>query len=129
MVACAFCCLGFLISHASREPSHLADAESVGLILGMNVIGTIIGVIVVLIFLGGFVAGRLFPSLGEISSAQVYWQMASAAIWAKLMVWSFIAGFSERMAPNLLSNFVFRIEQAKEPSGSAPRKCCSAEKS
>lgn len=77
-----------------------------------------------LIFMGGLLRGGLFPEFRgagtmfrDVESFVLLVHPASNADFAKLMVWSFIAGFSEKFVPNLISQL----------AGSTPRGPRSAE--
>jgi hypothetical protein len=66
-------------------------------------VGGVFGLLVVLLFLGQFVSGSLFPSIFSIGFTHLY---LSPPSWAKLMIWTFIGGFSERFVPELLGKLV-----------------------
>jgi hypothetical protein len=105
-------CWGLLLSHASRDGFKSSEVEDGSLIYSMRYIGTIFGVLIVLIFLGGFVAGSLFPSFAGVSFRNIYFEFSDPSQWARLLLWAFIAGFAERLIPNLLNAFAKRLEQA-----------------
>ena len=58
-------------------------------------------------------AGILFPSFGETGFWRVYRTFASPNQWAKLLVWAFLAGFSERLMPDLLDNVAKKINDVR----------------
>lgn len=62
------------------------------------------------------IAGEFFTSLGTSSNVA----MVPGKDYALLVVWSFLAGFSERLVPNLLNDTAGRIESASK-SASAPK--------
>jgi len=78
----------------------------------------------------GLLAGEAFPDLGKASGANDLKSM-SASGFAKLFIWSFIAGFSEKLVPNLLSTTegqkseqtpLPEIAKQPPPGGAAPEK-------
>jgi len=85
-----------------------------------SLVGTIAAVALYLIFASGLVKGDLFP-LFHLSPASprpdnfqnfvFNWQPVAPADYAKALVWSFIAGFSERFVPNLLERFANSQQQ------------------
>ncbi len=84
-------------------------------------IGAIAAAVLYLIFISKLVEGALFPKLDclpesdckTIQGLMHYYFPVEAADYGKTMVWSFIAGFSERLVPNLLQSMV--TKQGKEP--------------
>ena len=78
------------------------------------VTGAIFAVVLCLTFWGGFLQGSLFPNVGgeighELTNV-LYYNMQ----FGKLLVWSFLAGFSERLVPDLLDRL---LTQGKRESG------------
>jgi hypothetical protein len=86
-----------------------------------SLVGAIAAVVLYLIFASGLLKGDLFP-LFELSSVNARddsfrnfvanWQPKLPADYAKALVWSFIAGFSERFVPDLLERFASTELQA-----------------
>lgn len=84
-------------------------------------IGAIAAAVLYLIFISKLVEGALFPKLDclpksdckTIQDLMQFYFPVEAADYGKTMVWSFIAGFSERLVPNLLQSMV--TKQGKEP--------------
>ena len=83
-------------------------------------LGAIFAILLYLLFVGDLISGQLFP---KISTVLTHWpdglpfpDFASrtgpdhGTDWAKLIVWSFIAGFGERFVPDILNRL---IERAK----------------
>lgn len=111
-----FCCLGLFVSHAGRADYDTLPSN-VSLIVSINFVGAAFGVLIVFMFMGGFISGTLFPNFGTDGGGRadlrsVYGSMTFMSLWAKLAVWSFIVGFSERLLPNLLNNFASQIDPA-----------------
>jgi hypothetical protein len=83
-------------------------------------VGAIAAVVLYLIFTGGLMSGSLFPEIGclqdkDCSSItlmmQNYVPKGPADI-GKALVWAFIAGFSERLVPDLLQGLVTKEQGA-----------------
>ena len=79
-----------------------------------SLVGAIAAATLYLIFASGLIKGDLFPlfNLSERSPKTdpfqnfvANWQPASPSDYAKAIVWSFLAGFSERFVPDLLDRF------------------------
>ncbi|AKJ29652.1 hypothetical protein [Caldimonas brevitalea] len=73
-------------------------------------VGMIGAVVVYLVFAAGLLQGDLFPAFecvhGTCQSFQdfiQYWSPTDAQAYAKAIVWGFIAGFSERLVPDILN--------------------------
>ncbi len=86
-----------------------------------SVIGAIAAVVLYLVFVSDLVGGDMFPSI-ECTTAdgcksisglmQHYWP-ESPSDYGKALVWSFIAGFSERFVPDLLQSLVKNEEKKR----------------
>jgi hypothetical protein len=88
-----------------------------------SVIGAIAAVVLYVLFVSGLVAGDLFPSFACTKKdscqsmsdlMQMYWPKQPTD-YGKALVWSFIAGFSERFVPDLLQSLV--KNEAKKSGG------------
>lgn len=66
--------------------------------------GAICAFVLFLIFQAGLVTGAVFPNLGNPHTGAEY---------AKLLVWSFIAGFAERFVPDTLDNLLPKRDETK----------------
>jgi hypothetical protein len=79
-----------------------------------------------LLFMSGMVSGSLFPTFHEPAvpytpQDRSFWQELlpnKSVDYAKLFLWSFIAGFAERLVPDMIDNLLQGA--AKAQSKSAP---------
>mgnify|MGYP001627905873 CR=1 FL=1 len=116
-IAASSCTLGMFISFVSRTPLDKHDAYSSedqkAMLLSISIFGAIFGCILVLMFLGGFIAGDLFPALTQsgLGFRDIFFGMTHVSNVAKLIVWAFVAGFSERLIPNLLNKLAAQIKE------------------
>lgn len=86
------------------------------------VIGAIAAVVLYLIFLAQLVKGGLFPNIDcasakkceDIQGLMHNFLPVTPADFGKVMVWSFVAGFSERLVPDLLQSLVARQGKASK---------------
>jgi hypothetical protein len=93
-------------------------------------IGMIAAVVLYLIFAGGLIKGSVFPEFHmadpqtTTGSTQgpdafrdfvTYWQPKSSMDYAKVIVWGFLAGFSERFVPDILGR-IGDIKQDVKPA-------------
>lgn len=119
-IASAACSLGMFISFISRTPLDKHDAYSSedqkAMLLSIAVFGAIFGCILVFMFLGGFIAGDLFPALTQSGAGvrDIFFGLTHVSNVAKLIVWSIAAGFSERLIPNLLYKFANQIRESSK---------------
>ena len=112
--AAFFSCMGSLVSCSSRDKDFTEDFENESFVLSMHIIGSIFGILLLLLFIGGFISGNLFPNFNDTGFIKIYHTFGNVQNWAKLFVWSFIAGFSERLMPDLFHNFSKTIEKSPE---------------
>jgi hypothetical protein len=72
--------------------------------------------------LAGDVSGALFPTFARLPlDARLFdLHLASAADMAKLMMWSIVAGFSERLIPDFLSSLGKNVSQRSSSAPSPP---------
>jgi hypothetical protein len=83
--------------------------------------GAIFALVLLALFMGGLVSGQLFPEFSN-GGLKYYinkfsWSSDSGGYigsmgYAKLMVWSFIAGFAERFVPDTLDRLVAKAQTA-----------------
>lgn len=116
-----FCCIGFLISHYSRDTDRPRDAGGDSFVISMHFVGAIFGALVCLLFIGGFIDGNLFPNFADARFSDLFYTFSSAKEWGKLCVWAFIAGFSERLVPGLLDNLARKIAAENRDESDATR--------
>lgn len=76
-------------------------------ILTAQVVGAVFSTILAFFFAGGLIEGALFPSHEGDWFLVAYLHKE----FFKLLVWSFLGGFSERLAPQLFLAFSTRIQQ------------------
>jgi hypothetical protein len=79
-----------------------------------SLVGAIGAVVLYMVFASGLIKGDLFPGFGlshidpmrdDFQNFVANWQPSEPIDYAKALVWSFIAGFSERFVPDLLDRF------------------------
>jgi hypothetical protein len=84
------------------------------------VVGTIASVVLYVGFISGLVAGGLFPEMACKNEAQSCSQLvqvlneygpADAKDYGRALIWSFIAGFSERLVPDALQSLVAKAQK------------------
>ncbi|TGD98625.1 hypothetical protein [Methylobacterium nonmethylotrophicum] len=82
-------------------------------------LGIVFGVLMIALFMGGFVKGNLFPDIVDEKSSWIDFNIR-VDDWAKTFIWCFLAGFSERLIPSLLDGLVRRVDannsQTAEPA-------------
>lgn len=75
-------------------------------------LGSLFAIMLLALFIGGFLQGELFPSFGF--SDSWLWLNFRVPDWGKLIVWSFVVGFSERLMPGVFDQLTERFSQHKE---------------
>ena len=107
---CALGALGAAVSLITRTKNKdFIDNEfSLSEIISVQTIGAIFAMILGFAFLGNMISGTLFPN------PKVFYRILYIPpAFGKLAVWSFIAGFSERLVPNILNNLTQKNEITK----------------
>ncbi|MCA1565636.1 MAG: hypothetical protein LC803_08350 [Acidobacteria bacterium] len=84
--------------------------------------GASFSLVLLFIFLGGLLRGGLFPDYPDQDGATFIHLLRTVALdgtqFAKLLVWSFIAGFAERFVPDFLDRFTAK-EKARDANADA----------
>jgi hypothetical protein len=70
--------------------------------------GFIFAIVLCLLFSGNIISGPLFPDLTNWLGA-----LTNQIITAKLMIWCFIAGFSERLVPDMIDSLADKAKKAE----------------
>jgi hypothetical protein len=92
------------------------------------IVGAVAAVVLYVVFVGDFLgSGGLFPAMSckpaegakDSGCTQLFdvlndYGPTTAKDYGKILVWAFIAGFSERFVPDTLQSFVAKPQQAKE---------------
>lgn len=106
----AFGAIGSAVSLISRTRNDGSILNNITIleILSIQTIGGIFACILGLAFMGNLLSGAIFPN-----PSVFYRIIYIPSAFAKLLVWSFIAGFSERFVPNVLNNFIKKAEDTK----------------
>lgn len=85
-------------------------------------IGAIAAVVLYLVFVAKFLSGGLFPAISCVEGKDCkdvlelmrnYWP-TNPDDYGKALVWSFIAGFSERLVPDILQSLVTKSTQQED---------------
>jgi hypothetical protein len=97
-------------------------------ILLIPIYGGIFSLLLYVIFLSGLISGQFFPTFNfppipvtgvntsYLQSFLAYTYPSSGQELAKLIFWCFLAGFSERLVPQIMANFSNEIEGESEKS-------------
>jgi len=108
---------GFVSTQLRLQASQPSGSEPVTELVQLNqgrlsitfspILGGIFAVILFVLLAGGLVQGDLFPTIAGPASGALdqFWRVsgtASAVDAAKLLIWSFLAGFAERLVPDAL---------------------------
>jgi hypothetical protein len=108
---------GFVSTQFRLQASQPGASEPVKELVQLNqgrlsitfspILGGIFAVILFVMLAGGFIQGDLFPKIAGPASGALdqFWRVSgttSAAEAAKLLIWSFLAGFAERLVPDAL---------------------------
>jgi hypothetical protein len=122
-------CLGGAVSYVRRLQSLPTHGESLGDLVELTagsgvysspVLGGLFASVLYIVFAAGLVTGTLFPALVNPSTAspattisEFLWKIQPLTVeaWAKLLVWSFVAGFAERFVPDTLDHLIARSQE------------------
>lgn len=95
-----------------------------------SLVGAIAAVTLYLIFASELIKGDMFPKFhlsnlnpkpDDFQNFVANWQPISPSDYAKALVWSFLAGFSERFVPDLLEHFASSQQQKLSQEDAAHR--------
>ncbi len=86
------------------------------------IIGAIAAVVLYVIFLAGLMgSGGVFPAMSckvaacnNLLTTLRFFEPTDAPDFAKVMVWAFAAGFSERLVPNTLTSLAAKVEKTDQ---------------
>jgi hypothetical protein len=86
-------------------------------------VGGIAAAVLYLIFAGGMLSGAFFPAFNckqgdcaDFATLLADYGPAQAVDYAKAILWGFLAGFAERMVPNLLNHFAHDADKDDDAS-------------
>ena len=96
--------------------------------------GGIFALVLMIMFVGKIIQGTLFPTYPDLKVEDLItfkkWITSaypvSGANVAKLLFWSFVAGFSERFVPQIIRKTVDEIN-SDQPAGMTPNKANAAD--
>jgi len=112
----------------SLPPEDLALLANSWVSIALSPIaGAILAVLVYLLFVSGLLTGSMFPQVlpdntpGDIHQFRRIFDVycPTPADYAKVMFWSFVAGFSEKFATNIIGQFETRMPRQKKPDAAA----------
>jgi hypothetical protein len=112
--------IAFQNSAASLKVDELEDGYSFWFLTVRLLVGGFSSVMIYMVIAGGLLAGELFPK-GDLGGFGALWKeydvsgqkySAPSPDFAKLIVWCFIAGFSERFLPDQLGSLNKNVETA-----------------
>jgi hypothetical protein len=96
-------------------------------ILLSPIAGAILAVLVYLLFISGLLSGNIFPTFvpdcqaGSVQGLKTIFEVhcPTAADYAKVLFWSFVAGFSEKFATDIIGRFATGQPEEKPPEAEA----------
>ncbi len=108
--------LGALMSIVTRSGGQSIKGRGIYEILSLQLVGAVFACLLTLVFAGGLVAGVLFPECHNSGNNGWFTVIFLHTQFSKLLVWSFLAGFSERLIPDLFSSLTakFKNETTKD---------------
>jgi hypothetical protein len=129
--------IGGFVSSQRRMQNIPGDGDPLITVLGLDdaryylwlspLLGAVFAVILAWMFMGGIVEGTLFPafapdpkdgtSFSGLFSGQL---LKGPSEYAKLFVWSFLAGFAERLVPDNLDRLASKLDVSQQKSAPAP---------
>ena len=98
--ASLFGAIGVMVSLVLRREidERLVGMHTFALLLVVYSLGAIFGMLILCLFVGGFLQGSLFPRFENGSWTELNFRSRD---WGQLAIWAFLAGFSERLMPSL----------------------------
>jgi hypothetical protein len=116
--AALFGALGVMVSLTLRRQidDRIFRLKTSKILLLVYGSGAIFAILMLTLFIGGFVQGNLFPAFSTTTWLGLNFRVND---WGKLVVWSFVAGFSERIMPNLFDRLVEHF-QSSDLRGNRP---------
>ena len=82
-------------------------------------LGAVFALLLLFMFMSGLLSGALFPKAAEGHTRLFLGCVPSTCVEvAKLLVWSFIAGFAEKFVPDALDKLQTRADSGEKPSPS-----------
>jgi hypothetical protein len=132
--------IGGFVSSQRRMQNIPSDGDPLISVLGLDdagyylwlspLLGAVFAVVLAWMFMGGILTGAIFPNFmtSEAHGDHGYWffdlfrqeHLKSAADYAKLFTWSFLAGFAERLVPDNLDRLASRLEIHAQTSAQNP---------
>jgi hypothetical protein len=127
--------IGGAVSFERRLQSLPGRGESLGDLAELSVgsgmysspiAGGVFAIVLYVLFAAGLASGTIFPNLtnfhdsptasGTFSDFAYSMRPVAMQDWAKLLIWSFIAGFAERFVPDTLDRLIARSEEKHKRS-------------
>ncbi|MFC1977995.1 hypothetical protein ACFLWS_07025 [Chloroflexota bacterium] len=119
--------LGAVVNQASQKPIRLSWLQTFIYVMWKSSIAIVFAFVLYFIIMGGLISGDVFPKFinttagegGNYTSTVGFATKVdpeSYADVAKILVWSFIAGYSERFVPNIISKIGASVQGKKKDS-------------
>jgi hypothetical protein len=129
--------IGGFVSSQRRMQNIPGDGDPLISVLGLDdaryylwlspLLGAVFAVILAWMFMGGIVEGTLFPAFASDSKDGTWFSglfsqqlLKGPSEYAKLFVWSFLAGFAERLVPDNLDRLASKLDVSQQKSSPAP---------
>lgn len=109
--AALFGAIGVMISIIVRRDidEKFQNIHIFPLVLILYIVGSIFAIIMLSLFVGGFLQGSLFPKFEDGSWLSLNFRSGD---WGQLVIWSFVAGFSERLMPGMVDRIASQMEKS-----------------
>jgi hypothetical protein len=130
--------IGGFVSSQRRMQTIPSDGDPLISVLGLDdaqyylwlspLLGAVFAVILTWMFMGGLVSGSIFPAFNIVGQKNPFgfeelfhWPaMTGPAEYAKLFLWSFLAGFAERLVPDNLDRLASKLQVDDRSTAPAP---------